>query len=146
VKDEKIGGKTVRCLMRGISESHQTFQALKKGSVADLFKEPATGDSASTNTDEAVAFGVVLFEARPKIRNTDGSLSDWRSPTTSPDVMAIRVILARRELMGKLTTPADWNGDSPLAISQLGNLSDVIRNKNFQVYETTVRFGYHDPK
>lgn len=143
LKDEVIGGKTVRCLMRGFVESGETFRELKKGDVATLFKEPA---GTGGNTDEAIAFGVVAFEARPKIREVDGKLSDWKkSGGTPPDALALRLVVARRELMGKLNNPNDWNGKGSIA-NLMGEPSLADRNGNFQVYETVARFGYHEPK
>lgn len=144
-RDEKMGGKTVRCLVRGITESNETFAKLRSGSIGSLFDEPATGSggTSESNTDETIAFGVVSFEARPKTRNGDGRLTDWvKGGDRGPDVIAIKLIIARRELMGKMSSSADWSGDGIATVSQLGLLSEATRNKNFQVYETTVRFGY----
>ena len=145
VKDEISGGKVTRCLMRGFVESQQTFKSLKNELVPQLFEEPPS--QGSSNTDEAIAFGVVSFEARPKTRGANGKLTDWKPGTdTPPDVLALKLVIARRELMGKLTNSSDWNGEGPLATKMMGNAEESDRNKNLQVYETTVRFGYHDPK
>lgn len=144
-RDEMIGGKAVRCLMRGITESNETFQSLRAGTTESLFNPPANSGTAGGNTDEAIAFGIVSFEARPKVRAKDGRLTNWnKESTTAPDVLAIKLIIARRELIGKLSNSSDWNGNGLLAASQLGLHADAARNKNLQVYETTVRFGYQD--
>ncbi len=144
IKDEVIQGKVTRCLVRGVVESNETFQALKDKRVASLFEPPSS--SSPSNTDETIAFGVMSFEARPKIRESNGNLTDWSSATdTPPDMITLKLVVARRDLVGKLRTTADWDGTGTLS-SQLGASADADRNKNFQVYETTVRFGYHDPK
>ncbi|NJM36550.1 MAG: prepilin-type N-terminal cleavage/methylation domain-containing protein [Akkermansiaceae bacterium] len=59
IKDLKIDGKVIRCLMRGFRESHDTFTALRSGDLNSLFEE-------RENLDEPMAFGVISFEARPK--------------------------------------------------------------------------------
>jgi type II secretory pathway pseudopilin PulG len=145
VRDEVNGGKVTRCLMRGFVESSDTFKAVKNNLTSQLFEQPP--GTGSSNTDEAIAFGVVSFEARPKTRDANGKLTDWKAGTdTPPDVLALRLVIARRELMGKLNTAADWSGQGGIAAKLMGIPSEAERNKNFQVYETTVRFGYHDPK
>ena len=63
-KDLTIGGKTVRCLMRGFRESKETFEALRDDKVKLLFDPPTNPE---LDTDEPVAFGVVSFEAHPKV-------------------------------------------------------------------------------
>lgn len=143
IKDETVGGKLVRCLMRGFVESNDTFKTLRNGDVSSLFTPPAEG---ADNVDEAIAFGVVSFEVTPKTRDADGKLSDWvANDATPPDLMTIRLVIARRELMGKLTDEVSWSGKGRLA-SLMGPPSEASRNKYLQVYETTVRFGYHETK
>ena len=143
IKDDVVGGKVVRCLMRGIVESNGTFEKLRNKDVGSLFDAPPSG---SDNVDEAIAFGVVSFEAIPRTRDETGKLTDWvPDKKTSPDMMTLRLVIARRELMGKLKDAVAWSGKGPLA-SLMGKPSDALRNKNLQVYETTVRFGYHENK
>lgn len=143
IKDEVVGGKIVRCLMRGFVESNDTFKNLRNKDVGSLFDAPPAG---ADNVDEAIAFGVVSFEAIPRTRDANGKLSDWvPNDATPPDVMTVRLVIARRELIGKLTDAVAWSGKGPLA-SLMGRPSDALRNKNLQVYETTVRFGYHETK
>ena len=126
VEDLDIGGKTVRCLMRGFRESGETFSALRGGSIAPLF-------AASAGLDEPVAFGVISFEARPKSRDADGKWVDWiKDDSTGPELIDVRLILARRELAGKLKSPGDWD-----AVGMPG------RHKDLEVYATTLRFGNH---
>lgn len=141
VKDQKVGGKIVRCLMRGFTESNETFEKLKSGSVESLFQEQSS--TASSDTDEAIAFGVVSFEVTPKTREESGRLSDWQDKKVAPDAVAVRLVVARRELMGKLADSASWSGKGRLA-SLLGLPAEAERNKNLQVYETIVRFGHHE--
>jgi prepilin-type N-terminal cleavage/methylation domain-containing protein len=143
VKDQTVGGKTIRCLMRGFVESNETFTKLREKDVKSLFTEPP---SSSANVDEAIAFGVVSFEVRPKTREENGKLVDWKPDLkTAPEMLSLRLIVARRELVPKLTDAAAWSGKGPLA-SLMGAPADAERNKNFQVYETTVRFGHHEDK
>lgn len=138
IKDLTIGRKSVRCLMRGFRESCDTFNALHDGTLAPLFIEKA-------NLDEPVAFGVVSFEARPKSRNADGKWIDWvKSDTTGPEAFEVKLILARRELAGKLKSPGDWNGTGVTG-KFLGQVTLADRNKDLKVYGTILRFGNHAP-
>lgn len=132
IKDLDIGGKKVRCLMRGFRESNASFKALRDGTVATLF-DPL-------NDDEPVAFGVVSFEARPKSRDAAGVLGDWvKSDTVGPDAIEVRLVIARRDLVGRLTQSSDWDGSGNL----LGTPDKADRNKNLEIHATTLRFGNH---
>lgn len=129
VKDLTIGGKTLRCLMRGFRESRETFGALRAGSLAPLF-------TANVHLDEPVAFGVLSFEARPKSRDTDGKWRDWmKNDTVGPESLMVKLVLARRELAGKLKSPSDWDA--------AGIPSGIGRHKAPEVYDTILRFGNH---
>lgn len=126
LKDLSIGGKTVRCLMRGFRESGETFDALRGGAVAALFVERA-------NLDEPLAFGVVSFEARPKSRDATGEWIDWqKSNVAGPEAFEVKLVLARRELAGKLKSPGDWDG-----------AAQADRHKDLEVYATSLPFGNH---
>ncbi len=148
IKDLPIGGKTIRCLMRGFRESNDTFSALKADTVGTLFAEKASDPLIAA--DEPIAFGVVSFEARPRSRNATGEWIDWEKSdsttgkinTTGPEALDVKLVLARRELSGKFKTPADWNGTGA-AGNLLGQPSEADRNKNLEVYATTLRFGNH---
>lgn len=137
VKDIQVGPSTVRCLMRGFRESGEVFPALKAGSLEPMF--------AAKDTDEPVAFGVLAFEAVPLVRDDSGSLVDWQSmnpnvPTANaPDFLRIRLVVARRELLGKLATTRDWDS-SPLR----GDPLKASDNRNLEVYEVLQRFGNDD--
>lgn len=134
VTDLPIGGKSVRCLMRGFRESNDTFKALGDGTVPTLFGE-------APKVDEPVAFGVVSFEVRPKSRDASGTWSDWaRNDEAGPQALEIRLILARRGLMGKLKLPADWDGAGPIG-SLLGTPAEAGRNKDLEVYEALIDLG-----
>ncbi|NQX01649.1 prepilin-type N-terminal cleavage/methylation domain-containing protein [bacterium] len=139
IKDLPIGNKTVRCLMRGFRESKVTFDAVKAGAVAPLFID-------QPDIDEPIAFGVVSFEARPRSRDAAGKWIDWvkdnPNDTTGPEALDIKLVLARRELSGKLKQAGDWNGTGN-AGKLLGSPSQPDRNKNLEVYGTTLRFGNH---
>lgn len=133
VKDLSIGGKTVRCLMRGFRESGETFDALRGGAVAALFVERA-------NLDEPVALGVVSFEARPKSRNAAGEWIDWqKSDALGPEIIEVKLVLARRELAGKLKSPGDWDGAGRLP----GAAAQAGRHQDFEVYASSQPFGNH---
>jgi prepilin-type N-terminal cleavage/methylation domain-containing protein len=134
VKDLDIGGKKVRCLMRGFRESNDTFKALHAQSVASLF--------AAQDADEPVAFGVISFQARPKSRDAGGKWIDWvKNETAGPEALEIKLVIARRDLAGKLKQPGDWDGTSNSKL--IGNASEADRNKDLEVYATTLRFGNH---
>ena len=136
VKDLTIGGKTVRCLMRGFRESAETFKGMRDAALAPLF----TGDA---DLDEPVAFGVVSFEARPKFRNGTGGWIDWvKNDKTGPEALEVKLVLARRELAGKLKLPSAWDGASG-AGTLLGQTAKADRNPSLEVYATTLRFGNH---
>ena len=126
IKDLSIGGKTVRCLMRGFRESGETFDALRGGAVAALFAERA-------NLDEPVAFGVVSFEASPMSRDAAGKWIDWqKDDVIGPEAFEVKLVLARRELAGRLKSPGDWDGAAQAA-----------RHKDLEVYATSLPFGNH---
>jgi hypothetical protein len=137
IKDLTIGGKTVRCLMRGFRESKDTFAALENDTVAPLF-------AARDAIDEPVAFGVVSFEARPKSRDTSGAWIDWvKNDTKGPEALEVRLVIARRELAGRLKTSSDWDGGGA-AGKQLGEPAGVDRNRYLEVYGALIRFGNHE--
>ena len=132
-KDLTMGGKTVRCLMRGFRESKDTFKSLADGTVTTLFS-PKTAD-------EPVAFGVVSFEARPKSRNAAGQWIDWvKNDTKGPEAFDVKLVIARRNVSGNLKTTSDWNGTST-AGNPLGQPSNAANNKNLEIYATSLRFG-----
>jgi len=131
--DLTVGGKTIRCLMRGFRDSAPTFAALRNNTVPSLF-------SPRKNIDEPIAFGVVSFTARPKSTDSAGVLADWiPNEITGPEFIEIRLIVARRNLTGRLRTPADWDGASPA----LGDPAEAEKNSDLKVYQTLLRFGHH---
>lgn len=133
IKDLTIGGRAVRCLMRGFRESKDAFEALRSDSVSLLFAPRET-------TDEPVAFGVVSFEARPKSRDASGKWTAWISnDITAPDAVEIRLAIVRPELAARLKTKADWDGNG-----LLGDPSAARRNKDMEVYSLMIRFGNHE--
>lgn len=137
LKDLTIGGKTTRVLMRGFRESNDAFRALREEDVPSLF---APRDAI----DEPIAFGVVSFEARPKSRDKDGKWVDWKpSPTIPPEVVDLRIIVARRDFAGRLRRPADWDGDGGSGAS-LGSPAQADRNPNLEIYSSRIRFGRHE--
>ena len=136
VKDLTIGGKTVRCLMRGFRESGDTFKALRDDTAAPLF-------AGNASLDEPVAFGVVSFEARPTSLDASGKWTGWvENDTTGPAAFEVKLVLARRDLAGKLKLSGDWDGGGR-AGNLLGKAAMADRNRNLEVYATTLRFGNH---
>ena len=135
LRDLTIEGKTVRCLMRGFRDSATTFPAIQLNQTASLF--------SPNERDEPVAFGVLAFLARPKSRNDDGSWSAWQeSSETPPEALEIRLVIARRERMSRLKSPADWDNGGPGAAT-LELAPHSIANRNFEIYSTLIRFGNH---
>lgn len=136
LKDETIGGKTVRCLMRGFRESRDVFDALDGDGIARLFT-PQDG------IDEPVAFGVVSFQARPMVRAPGGVWTNWMPDgVTAPEAVDVRLVLARRDLAGRLKTSSDWDGVG--GGGRLGNSADADRNPELEVYGAMLRYGNHD--
>ncbi len=130
IKDIKVGTGTVRCLMRGFRESGEVFPALKSDSFTSLFAEE--------DTDEPVAFGVLSFEAKPMrrdpfTRELEDRLDDPEDRVTD---IRIRLVIARRELLGKLSSSAEWDS-SPLR----GKPDEAINNPDLEIYEVIQRFG-----
>ncbi len=136
VTDLTIGGKRVRCLMRGFRESHETFQALREDKIQSLF-------AARADLDEPVAFGVISFEIRPRSRDHGGQWIAWtKNAETGPEAFELTLVLARRDLAGKLKLASDWDGTGSAA-KLLGEPSKPDHNKDLEVYGTTLRFGNH---
>ncbi len=142
IKDLTIGGKSLRCLMRGFRESKETFDAIKKDTVAPLFAEKK-GDNPKDVPDEPVAFGVVSFSALPKSLDKSGKWIDWaKNDTVPPDAFDVKLVVARRNIQGRLKDPSDWDGSGG-PNDPLGKSNQVDRNKNLEVYSTIIRFGNH---
>ncbi len=134
LKDQLISGKTVRCLMRGVRPSSETFRALHLKQAPSLF--------TCSNRDEALAFGIISFEARPQIRNPAGQWQAWEPlMTQAPAALAFRLVIARRELAAKLINTAAWNGDGK-ARGLLGMPSMALSNRHLEVYTAIIRYGH----
>jgi len=101
LKDFEWHGQVTRCLTRGLRESAEVYAAMKQGGEEALF-EPR-------ETDEPVMFGVVTFQARPKIREA-GEWKDWNDKEAKkPQAVEWRIEVARRELEQRLETSAQWD-------------------------------------
>ncbi|MEI7956094.1 MAG: prepilin-type N-terminal cleavage/methylation domain-containing protein [Verrucomicrobiota bacterium] len=134
LKDQLISGKTVRCLMRGFRPSSETFQALRLENAPSLF--------TCAKRDDTLAFGIISFEARPQICNPAGQWQAWQPVMTqAPAALAIRLVIARRELTAKLTHTTAWNGDGA-ARRLLGMPSMALSNRHLEVYTAIIRYGH----
>ena len=127
--DIRIGNREQRVLMRGFRQSEETFGALGGGSTASLF-EPRD------QLDEPIAFGVIAFRATPVVRNQGGGWQAWTAASSNaPDAVEVRLVLARRETLGRLRTAADWDAEAARADS-------AENDQNLEVFETRIRFGH----
>ena len=134
LKDLLISGKTVRCLMRGVRSSRDTFLALRRSQLPALFTR--------SQCDEPVAFGILAFEARPQTRNPAGQWQAWElSMAQAPAAIAVRLVIARRELAPKLPDAASWDGCGAAA-SLLGKAELATSNRHLEVYSALIRFGH----
>jgi prepilin-type N-terminal cleavage/methylation domain-containing protein len=134
LRDLTLGQKTVRCLMRGFRDSGEVFPALAAGSAAPLFE--------ARDEDEALAFGVLAFDARPLVRTADGKLADWvpdAARSQAPEFVRLRLVVTRRDLLAKLSTAADWDAH-PL----LGDPARAADHPQLEVHESLLRFGPDD--
>ena len=139
IEDVMIGDKTVRCLMRACRESQETFQALEGDGMAALFEQCAHGG-------DPMAFGVISFEARPMSRDDSGRWVPWvKNPLVRPDAIDLRVVMARRELAGKLKLPGDWDGVGTYS-GMLGNSIDASKNALLEVFAARIDFGIHETR
>jgi prepilin-type N-terminal cleavage/methylation domain-containing protein len=135
LKDLKIGDQTIRCLMRGVTESRDTFIALREKSISSLF-------APRLHLDEPVAFGVLSFVARPMTRNEQGKWIDFHETESQQlEALEVRLILARRNLIPKLKIPEDWNGIGQ-AETLLGDPLTPETNKNLKVFSILLKFGH----
>lgn len=138
--DLKSGGQTVRCLMRGIRESAETYAALKNDSANSLFeKQP--------EQDEPVGFGIVSFEIQAKAKDAAGQWIDLKTETggqgQAPEALAIRLAIAKQSLCAKLKSSDDWNG---IGVNSkfLGSTEDAANHPDLEIHEMLIRFGHHE--
>lgn len=137
IKDIGMGASTVRCLMRGFRDSRETFAALVTRDVASLFTE-------RPGIDEPVAFGVVSFQAQPKVRDAAGRWLDLTNNWPSgPQAIDVRLVIARRGLAAKLKTSADWDGAGTNG-KWLGPPGDAELNKDLEIFGMSLPYG-NDP-
>jgi len=138
--DLHLSGQSVRCLMRGMRESADTYAALKTQSVESLFEN-------QPHRDEPIGFGVVSFEARPMTRDADGKWIDWSfdpsNPNTAPAAIAVRIVIAKQSLRARLKSANDWDGTGPNS-KYLGKAEDVENHPHLEIHKTLIRFGRHE--
>jgi hypothetical protein len=120
--------------MRGFRESNDTFNALRVENLNSLFKE-------DPSLDEPIAFGVLSFESRFRVKDDSGKWIEWRkNDEIGPQGVEVKLIIARREIMGRMNQPQDWDGTSSVGIA-LGQATESKSNKNLEVYQAMLRFG-----
>lgn len=131
--DRRIGGKSVRCLMRGVRESQETFTALGDGRLAPLFE-------SSPATDEPVAFGVLSFTARPKTPDASGQWIDWTpDAATGPRALDVRLVVARPVLAARLKSAQDWHAERLLGPPEMAE-----QNPDIEIHTALIRYGNHE--
>ncbi|KAB2642478.1 MAG: prepilin-type N-terminal cleavage/methylation domain-containing protein [Verrucomicrobia bacterium] len=134
LKDVQISGKTLRCLMRGVRHSRDTFLAIRHNQVPALF--------TSSQCDEPIAFGVLAFEARPQSRNPVGQWQTWDpAMAQAPSSIAVRLVIARHQLAAKLPDAAAWDGCGATT-ELLGKAELATHNRHLEVYSALIRFGH----
>jgi len=131
VADVPLGDGVLRCLVRGFRGSRETFEALEAGNLASLYAERPE--------DEPIAYGVVEFEAEPLVREEGGGWRTWEADPewTGPEAVRLRLVVARRQLLDKLSDAGGWES-SPL----LGDPEEVDRNRDLEVYEVIHPFSH----
>ncbi|MFT4176885.1 MAG: prepilin-type N-terminal cleavage/methylation domain-containing protein [Luteolibacter sp.] len=134
LEDLTLQGKTVRCLMRGVRGSVDTFSALKEGETAELFvKRPVF--------DEPVMIGVMSFWVEPK-RWLSGWVGWTRENESLPEALEVRVVAVSPRLAARLGNPADWNGEGRF-LKMLGRPEDAASNPDFEVFSAIFPLGGH---
>ncbi len=134
IRDLKISNKIVRCLVRGIRESKETFHALQSKNISTLFLEnPAL--------DEPIAFDVISFQAHPKRLDHDGVWQDWTPASSSkPEAIEIELVCVRPERAQQLQTSADWEKASQ-QIKDPTTAKRLKFHQHFKVYQGVLRYG-----
>ena len=94
-----------------------------------------------TELDEPVSFGVVAFEVEPLVREETGAYREWNRTVSEevPEMMRLRLVVARRELVGKLRSAVDWDA-SPL----LGTPAELDRSPDLELFEVMQPFAHED--
>jgi prepilin-type N-terminal cleavage/methylation domain-containing protein len=134
LKDLTIGGRSVRCVMRGFRDSKQTFEALRAEALDTLFLPDEV-------VDEPIALRAVSFDASPLVMDASGKWVDAPLPlAAAPEAVRLRLVIVRPLLAGRLATAADWDGTTALAARALGDPSEVHRNSELQVFESVLPF------
>lgn len=134
LKDLTIGGRVVRCVMRGFRDSKQTFDALRNDTMGALF-------APDDVMDEPIALRVVSFDANPLVMDASGNWVDAPQPLVdAPEAVRIRLVIVRPSLSGRLVAAADWDGTTAMAEREMGNPSEARRNAHLQVFESVLPF------
>ena len=138
LKDIPMGGRSVRCVMRGFRDSKQTFQALRENKVGDLF-------TVDDMADEPIALRALSFEVDPLVLDADGKWIEAPLPlTAAPAAIRVRLVVVRPSLAGRLATSADWDGTTAMAARTLGNPDEARNHPDLQVFESILPFRSHE--
>lgn len=130
--DQQMSGRAVRCLMRGLRPSAEVFDALRDGNVGSLHQ--------AREGDEPVAFGIVSFAVEPLLReDSEGLTAGSRNAGSGarPELVRLRLVVARPELIGKLEQSADWDAHPLLA-----SPAQAEQSRWLEVYQILARFGH----
>lgn len=124
VRDISLGGRVVRCLVRGQTDSAGVFAALRDGGDFDDLFQPGAAE-------EVVAFGVVKFQVEPLVWGPSGlQAATTVAEQERPDALRLELILVRPELMDAFATVEDWDG-----AARLGEPAEARESKHLEVYE-----------
>ena len=132
LRDWDFGGQVVPSVWRGFRSSGEVFEALRDEDIESLYGE--------NPRDEPIARGVVAMEVEPLVRGADGEWVRWEENGAGPRVpamMRLRLVMARRELMGKLQTADDWENHD-----LLGAYNEAEESRYLEVFEFIHPIGH----
>ena len=93
--------------------------------------------ASNMRTDQSNCGGCTIAGAQ---RN--GRWQAWnQSSTRAPEAIAVRLVIARRDLVAKLTNPEAWNS-GPATAGLIGQASQAATNRHLEVFAAVIRFGH----
>jgi prepilin-type N-terminal cleavage/methylation domain-containing protein len=137
VGDRDVGGRAMRCVMRGSRDSKEVFDALHHDDVHGLFvPDPVV--------DEPIAMGVLAFEVLPQRKNAMGHWEDAPVPMSdAPAAVKVRLVVVRSPLAGRMRSSEDWDASTPGLAHALGDPEDAGSNPHLQIFESIFPFSAH---